>query len=71
MSYKVEIETEGLGGKRAIKPFLLPCTIERGMRLIGGKWKGYILWHLKDKPVRFDELDRQLNEASKKMVTQR
>ena len=33
---------------------LEPCPIERGMRLIGGKWKGSILWHLKDGPVRFN-----------------
>ena len=38
----------------------LPCPIERGMRMLGGKWKGSILWHLKDGPVRFRELARQL-----------
>ena len=48
-----------------------PCPIERGMRLIGGKWKGSILWHLKDGPVRFGDLARQLGGASKKMVSQR
>lgn len=48
-----------------------PCPIERGMRVIGGKWKGSILWHLKDQPLRFNELARQLGGASKKMVTQR
>ncbi|CAM3593082.1 winged helix-turn-helix transcriptional regulator [Parendozoicomonas haliclonae] len=40
--------------------------MERGMRLIGGQWKGSILWHLKDGPVRFNELSRMLGEASKK-----
>lgn len=48
-----------------------PCPIERGMRLIGGKWKGSILWHLKDGPVRFNDLDRILQGVSKKMLTQR
>lgn len=48
-----------------------PCPIERGMRLIGGKWKGSILWHLKDGPVRFNDLDRLLSGASKKMLAQR
>ena len=48
-----------------------PCPIERGMRLIGGKWKGSILWHLKDEPLRFNELARQLGGASKKMINQR
>ena len=48
-----------------------PCPIERGMRILGGKWKGSILWHLKDKPVRFNELSRQLGGASKKMINER
>lgn len=48
-----------------------PCPIERGMRVIGGKWKGSILWHLKDGPVRFNELARQMSGASKKMIDQR
>ena len=48
-----------------------PCPIERGMRIVGGKWKGSILWHLKDGPVRFNELARQLGGATRKMVNQR
>jgi DNA-binding HxlR family transcriptional regulator len=48
-----------------------PCPIERGMRVLGGKWTGSILWHLKDGPVRFNELARQLDGASKKMVNER
>jgi len=52
-------------------PCVHPCSIERGMRIIGGKWKGTILWHLKEGPVRFNDLTRQLGGASKKMVAQR
>ena len=48
-----------------------PCLIERGMRVLGGKWKASILWHVKDGPVRFNELSRMLGGASKKMVDQR
>ena len=48
-----------------------PCPIERGMRVLGGKWKASILWHLKDGPVRFNELARTLDGASKKMVSER
>ena len=48
-----------------------PCPIERGMRIIGGKWKGSILWHLQEGPVRFNELTRQLGGATRKMVNQR
>ncbi len=48
-----------------------PCAIERGMRILGSKWKGTILWHLKDGPLRFNELARIINGASKKMIDQR
>ncbi|MDJ0678283.1 MAG: helix-turn-helix domain-containing protein [Xenococcaceae cyanobacterium MO_167.B52] len=41
------------------------------MRIIGGKWTGSILWHLKDKPVRFNDLARQLSGASKKVIADR
>jgi DNA-binding HxlR family transcriptional regulator len=68
---KASIVVDEKGRKRVIEPCLEPCPIERGMRLIGGKWKGSILWHLKDGPVRFNDLSRQLGGASKKMVNQR
>ena len=48
-----------------------PCAIERGMRIIGGKWTGSILWHLKDEPVRFNDLARMIGGASKKMISER
>ncbi|MDJ0793827.1 MAG: helix-turn-helix domain-containing protein [Woeseiaceae bacterium] len=69
MRAAVSIDHEGR--KTVSEPCLEPCPIERGMRLLGGKWKGSILWHLKDGPVRFNDLARQLGGASKKMVNQR
>ena len=57
--------------KKKGDPCLKPCAIERGMRIIGGKWKGSILWHLQDKPIRFNELARQIPGASRKMINQR
>ena len=68
---KATITTDSDGRKTVAEPCLEPCPIERGMRMIGGKWKGSILWHLKDGPVRFNDLTRQLGGASKKMVNQR
>ena len=41
------------------------------MRIIGGKWTGSILWHVKDGPVRFNDLARMIGGASKKMITER
>ncbi|MBB1437651.1 helix-turn-helix transcriptional regulator [Shewanella sp. SG41-4] len=68
---KTKIETMTKGQKKVINPCTEPCSVERGMRVLGGKWKASILWHLQDGPVRFNDLSRMLGGASKKMVDQR
>lgn len=68
---KSESGTIKKGKGKIVETCLEPCPIERGMRILGGKWKGSILWHLKDKPVRFNELSRQLSGASKRMINER
>ncbi len=65
------IESDDKGRKTTIKACLEPCAIERGMRILGGKWTGSILWHLKDEPVRFNDLARMVGGASKKMIAER
>ena len=65
------IETDEHGRKKAVNACMEPCAIERGMRLIGGKWTGSLIYHLKDGPVRFNDLTRMLGGASKKMIDQR
>ncbi len=66
------IVTEGEKGPRtAQEPCTEPCAIERGMRILGGKWTASILWHLKHTPVRFNDLSRMIGGASKKMVAER
>lgn len=71
MGATTSIATDHKGRKFATEPCLEPWPIEKGMRLLSGKWKGSILWHLKDGPVRFNDLARQLGGASKKVVSQR
>ena len=68
---RARVEQDSLGRKSVLDACGAPCPIERGMRILGGKWTGSILWHLKDEPVRFNDLARQLGGASKKMVDQR
>ena len=70
-SAKPVVELRHVGSKNVIHTCTEPCPIERGMRIIGGKWKGSILWHLQDGPVRFNDVARQLGGASRKMVNQR
>lgn len=65
------IETDAQGRKTVHAPCSEPCAIERGMRLIGGKWTGSILWHLRDGPMRFNDLARVLGGASKKVLSHR
>lgn len=65
------IREDQRGRKTVDEPCVTPCAIERGMRIIGGKWTGSILWHLKDGPVRFNDLSRMIGGASKKMITER
>ena len=68
---RARVEDDNTGRRQVYDACLEPCAIERGMRIIGGKWTGSILWHLKDGPVRFNDLARMVGGASKKMITDR
>lgn len=46
------------------------CPLERALDLIGGRWKGLIVWHLGDAgPLRHAELRRKLTGCSQKVLT--
>lgn len=65
------IVTDNRGKKTVENPCREPCEIEKGLRAIGGKWTGSIIFHLKNGPVRFNDLNRMLTGATKKIVDQR
>ena len=44
--------------------------VELALHVIGGKWKMPILWRLKDRTWRYNELRRSLKRISHKMLTQ-
>lgn len=46
------------------------CPVEITIKLIGGKYKAIILWHLIDKTIRFGELKKLVTSATPKMLTQ-
>ena len=46
------------------------CTVALTLEVIGGKWKSLILWHLKNKTLRFSQLQRRLDKVTQKMLTQ-
>lgn len=53
------------------KPSLKPsCPIEKTLRLIVGKWKTILLWHLSSGKKRYGELKRLIPGVSEKMLIQ-
>ncbi len=45
------------------------CPIEAVLDLIGGKWKGVVLFHLLDGTLRFNELRKRLSGITQRMLT--
>ncbi len=51
------------------KDELPACPVATSVALIGGKWKLLILRNLKERPWRFNELQRSLDGISQKVLT--
>lgn len=51
------------------KDELPACPVATAVALIGGKWKLLILRNLKSRPWRFNELQRDLDGISQKVLT--
>lgn len=45
------------------------CPVEASLEMIGGKWKGLVLFHLLEGPVRFNELKRKVVNVTQRMLT--
>jgi len=39
------------------------CPVELALRILGGKWRGSILYQLRNKPLRFNELKYHVQDA--------
>jgi DNA-binding HxlR family transcriptional regulator len=48
----------------------LNCPVDTTLRLIGGKYKSLILWHLLNGTLRHGELQKLIPQATPKMLTQ-
>jgi len=45
------------------------CPVEAALAVIGGKWKGIILYHLNNQTLRFNELKRLIPGITQRMLT--
>ena len=45
------------------------CPVATAVSLIGGKWKLLIIRNLKERPWRFNELQRDIEDISQKVLT--
>ncbi|MCK5028130.1 MAG: helix-turn-helix transcriptional regulator [Bacteroidales bacterium] len=46
------------------------CPVDLTLSVIGGRWKGLIIWNLKEQSKRFNELKRTLVTINDKMLSQ-
>lgn len=46
------------------------CSFEFALDTVSGKWKGLILWYLKDGTLRYGEIKKILGKITQKMLTQ-
>lgn len=45
------------------------CPVEAALEVIGGKWKGIILYHLLSDTVRFNEFRKIMPDITQRMLT--
>ena len=45
------------------------CPVEAALEVLGGKWKGLILFYLRDNTRRFNELKRLMPNITQRMLT--
>jgi len=57
------IERENNGHFKKLKEQIV-CPVEFSLRILGGKWRGSILYQLKDSPLRFNDLKHRVQDAT-------
>jgi DNA-binding HxlR family transcriptional regulator len=56
--------------QRHVKSAVEACPMEVALDIVGGKWKGVVLFRLADGPVRFNALQRAICRITARSLTQ-
>lgn len=46
------------------------CPVDLTLQIVGGRWKGIVIWNLREKTLRFSELKKTLVTINDKMLSQ-
>ncbi len=46
------------------------CPVDLTLQIVGGRWKGIVIWNLKESSMRFSELKKTLVTINDKMLSQ-
>jgi DNA-binding HxlR family transcriptional regulator len=46
------------------------CPVDLTLQIVGGRWKGIVIWNLRKRALRFSELKRALVVINDKMLSQ-
>lgn len=65
----LELVVKGPMGMKKDKSMYCEETVKKTINMIGGKWKMLILWELLESEQRYNELHRQINGISQKVLS--
>ena len=46
------------------------CPVDLTLQIIGGRWKGIVIWNIKESKMRFSELKKVIMTINDKMLSQ-
>lgn len=46
------------------------CPVDLTLQIVGGRWKGIVIWNLRENTMRFNELKKALVTINDKMLSQ-
>ena len=68
--YTTQKVSKELSTMKSICKNMFNCPVEATIRLIGGKYKAVILWHLMNQTLRYNEIHKRIPNATDKMLAQ-